>query len=840
MTRARDSAESMKTDNDPHEGTYVPLSRTTPINSAEAIVDPLWDPSRSGLAQWEREAAADSGVTLRQEWCKAAFEWVRAAPGEPVLRLRRYCALDCRDYDRLVVSAVLPPQTRLCMRVRTERGECLAEHCAPDALATEYAVALDGAERVLAIELAFRAAERGPAGGWLNWLLLQSAERLPQHLLQYAGPDDERWEGDLQPESYVPRYEPLHGYAIDATDVAALRGRIDGRHGRHADGWHEQCAAGNGKAGPVRTTRQPPASDRAQSCAASHAAEDALEGNAAAENRPLPGFIERARAWAEQPPERWIGEFVNFWDDTRFCRARDRGRWLVGRAPELAEAGLVLRDERLLRMAARYALSLARCAHWHDGMMCTLPGGLFEHRCFVQSLVVYDLAYTLDAAGELLTERGRAYLRRRIAEEGLAAINATSWRHEYIHHCNQLLWFSAGRLLGYAALLPTMPRVRPYMELALEEMRGSLASSILPDGGYVEGPIYFLWTVKRYAHAIEAYARATGADPMALLPERLKATAAYAELLVSTAEDGELIPICDAVPTDDDWRAYDDALAFLARTLPDSLWPQISAKHRRRSGGRGQTFLAAALQARLAPARVPAPRPFVQLPEMGWMASTRQHGAHAVKLLIAGNRAGAGHCHEDKGSFVLEYAGETFAEDPGSCDYGLPLAAELQQCQRHNMLVPLLPGERPRPSNPLPADIRPAGTGDARQLHIQAELTPGWEGYYASWTRSWRSEEPGLLTIRDEYALAQGDAVDFYWQTRRRVTRQPDGRILLTGTRGRVALRVPEDCAVRIEELPVPGGTIRRIALRREGRTGTLIVEAELSALTEGEGGDRT
>lgn len=751
-------------------------SRMTRINAAEAVVEPFWDPALSGLKEWQQETAAARGVSVLQEWCKAAFSWQAAAAGEPALRLRRRYELPCAGFDQLIVSAVLPARARLRVALATDRGPRTASCEAPGGGVCELAVALDGSALLLGAELEVTAGEDGPGGGWFNWLLLDNEALLEKHLKQFSRTEAD-WEDYLQPEDFEPSFEPAFGYAVDPQALARLRGN-GGAAGAVAD---------------VSSWR----------------------------------FVRRAAAWAGQPPEPRVGEFVNFWDDTRFCRTRDHGRFLVSRAPELAAAGLLTRDKRLLRMSARYALALAACEHWDDGLVCVLPGSTFETRCFVRSLAVYDIAYALDAAGELFTPLGRAYLHRRIAEEGLGKITAITWRHEYIYHCNQLLWFSSGRLLGYAALLPVMPRVRPYMDIAFRDMAESLASCILPDGGFTEGPVYFLWTVKSFALAMSAYARATGSDPATLVPERLRRTADFAEALRSTTDGADWIPVCDAVPPDD-WRVYDDALAFLAATLPDSPWPALYRKRTSLNGGRPDSLAAAALEAAI-PREAPASDSpsFVALPETGWMASTRRLGGHAVKLLLPGNRAGAGHCHEDKGSFVLEFAGETFAEDPGMCDYGHPLMAELQQCERHNMLVPVAAGERPHPLNPLPADVKPSGSGDEAAFRAEMDLSPGWEPYYRKWRRCWSSETPARLTIRDDYELTAGEAVEFLWQTRLPVRLEP-GRAVIAGRRGRVVLTLPGDCRVRVEELPLAEGVIRRIAVRQEGTSGSLTIAAEL------------
>ena len=96
--------------------------------------------------------------------------------------------------------------------------------------------------------------------------------------------------------------------------------------------------------------------------------------------------------------------------------------------------------------------------------------------------------------------------------------------------------------------------------------------------------------------------------------------------------------------------------------------------------------------ARVVPAKGPEFRPLVEMPKIGQLASHRKLGAEWVKLFLMGNQSGASHTHEDKGSFVLEFAGDAFSRDFGSCDYSNPLADILKHAQRHNMLVPIASG----------------------------------------------------------------------------------------------------------------------------------------------------
>ena len=170
--------------------------------------------------------------------------------------------------------------------------------------------------------------------------------------------------------------------------------------------------------------------------------------------------------------------------------------------------------------------------------------------------------------------------------------------------------------------------------------------------------------------------------------------------------------------------------------------------------------------------------------------------------------------------------------DPGTCDYSHPLSFTLKQCQRHNMLVPTGMAERPHPANPISADVKPQGWGDATRFRATIDATSGWETYYRRWQRSWDSPMPDTLIIRDEYELANGDAVEFSWSTRLSV--EVAGQtVVITGRRGRATLSAPAGCTVHVEELPLLDGEVqRRIAFRQEGIVGSLEVHVRLQVMS--------
>jgi len=743
-----------------------------PINAAEAIIEPFWDPTLSGLAEWQVVPASERGLKVWQNWCWAAYEWQRPPQTGPALEMSRSCDLDCSDYDYLLVSATLPRGARLTITARTDLGLRSASENAGSEGMQEYLLDLENASRLHTLTLKIDSDHTGIQHGWFNWIGLQNSERLPAVLAQYSH-FDSQWEGYLVPDSAEIGFTPRYGFLISAQELIALRQA------------HKRLLAKTGSS----------------------------------------PFLEIAEIEGQNEPEKQIGEYVGR-DNFRWNRARDHRRLLStgpGTSYQLALAGLVLEDSRLLRLAARHMLSIAACPSWKEGMTENFPGSIWNHRAFAQSQYAFEAALVLDLAGDCLTWLGREWILRRMAEEAMATIDWVSWKYDYIHHTNQLAWFSQGRIAGALALEKSFPRAGQRVEYAYRELTESLERVILPDGGYEEGPTYFQVVAGRGGMGLYLYARSRGKTLNDVLPPAMRRTTAFAAALLSTDESADVIPICDARPVLDE-----QMLALMASALPNSAWGKIWQNHVARNDQIPTALLSWLQEEHLRNQTCSVTQPVVHLPDLGLMASTRMIGDQAVKLLIPGNKAGATHTHEDKGSFVLEFAGDTFAMDPGVSDYGNPLHLLLKQAQRHNMLLPTGIDERPAPANPIMSDVKPRGKGDGQAFHAEIDATPGWESYYKHWQRSWESDAPDQLTIRDRYELIKGEGVQFLWNTRLPVT--IDGRTaVIRGKRGHLILQAPKDCTLRLQLLPLVGDDMQnQLVIERQGKEGELAIEVQL------------
>lgn len=744
-----------------------------PVNEAEAVIVPFWSWAVSDLKNWRFEPGPGSGAEVSEPWAHTAFSWARPPLQGPAFRLTRRAVVNCTGYDRLVVRAQIPKGAALRLRIATDRGPREQSFADDTARPKEFAVELDGSVRLTEMVIEVEAGSCAAGTGSLYWLMLASTAML---------------------ERYHARWERLR-----ATD------------------WSE---------------RHVKAADPAFSFTPAYGiflAPEALENLRAAVSIPDAEnpFLKTREALSGSRPESDIADYLGaYWEI--LTRDRDSGRLsrLIGPGSRAALAGLVLKDAELLRLAARYALSLAACEHWTDGFPCEFHGCEFETRAFGAMYAAFEIAVILDLAGGMFTYWGLEYLKRKLAERALGPGNYVSWRWDYIHACNQMALFSPGRIGAHLVLEREWTRMRPYTDLAVAELNRSLETSVLPDGSYVEGPGYLSESLQTALTSLLPYARARGVPPETILPPALRRTADFVEAFMATDES------CDFLATHEcgeNVAMCPPARAVLAAAaMPDSHWVTVYHKARARQPEPPTDLSFWSLCAGI-PAQGPRRRPFIHLPEGGFMSSLRFLKGEPVRLFIMGNRAKAGHCHEDKGSFILEFAGDTFAMDSNCYRYDTVYMHWLKQCDRHNMLVPFGAGEeRARPSNPIPVDVKPEGHGDETAFHARIDATPGWEGYYTRWVRSWSSPAPHTLEIHDTYELARGDGVEFLWNTRLPIRLSGRGAVV-EGRRGRVRIEWPAECRARVEELPGPPGRAHnRLAIRKTGQFGELRVTLSL------------
>jgi hypothetical protein len=658
-------------------------------------------------------------------------------------------------------------------------------------------VELQGAKQINSLTIELHSPLCRAGSGWLLWIGLQHTARLKSHLDQWTG-YDEQWDKYLQPPEFEPKFEPAFGILINTQELEGVRREF----------------------GDSPVTRE------------------------------LRAVAEIARGVR---PESRIGENLKFWSFNGFCRERDVDKVLSLHGSFAAQAGVLWRDKELCRLAARFALSLAHCEHWEDVFFAHMRGCTWEQRGFVHSIGAWDCAVILDLCGEWFTPLGRQLVLRRLATEAHGGMCQASWWWEYMYHTNQMAWISPARIYSLLVLERTMPvslgtypppavsRVAPHTDIAWANLAENIGLALLPDGGYLEGATYFTWTARQAILGAQLYARGRGRDPREFVPAALLRTGRLAEMLYSTDDGQEMILTGDAGIT------VGEGAAFLAWLLPQSHWVTILHKQLKRAGA--APFLLALRLAREVPATGPALAPFLEMPDTGMMCSVRRLGSELVKLFILGNKAGGDHQHEDKGSFVLECAGDSFAFDFGVVDYANPVMELLKHCQRHNMLTPWSDDARPKPQNPIHVDVKPHGAGDETKFHATMNLAGGWEGWFSRWQRTWDSPAPDTFVITDEWAVEKGRGAIFHWTTQLPM-RLEGNRVFIEGRRATAEITLPPGVEAQIDQLPLQDPrrtaveqgrrdliqfgwklpeTQPRLTLKQAGRSGTLRVTVRLA-----------
>ena len=215
---------------------------------------------------------------------------------------------------------------------------------------------------------------------------------------------------------------------------------------------------------------------------------------------------------------------------------------------------------------------------------------------------------------------------------------------------------------------------------------------------------------------------------------------------------------------------------------------------------------------------------------MGVMASTRFFEGEPVKILLIGTKAGMHHHrHNDRGSFVLEFAGDTYAADPGGQIYADADSGLVRRSDYHNMLVPdIIPDNEPMAI--AKADVYPCGNGDETSFAAEILPAPSSYDYFTEWKRSIHSTTPNRILFRDEYRLTKNHkSARFLWITQLPWTKIQDGVIRLDGKDSYALISYPADLKFHVQELKVRGKEIfHRLNFEKEGESGTIDIQVEL------------
>jgi len=705
---------------------------------------------------------------------------------------RAFEALDCTGFDEFVFFFNNSGETlKVTLTVGTDAGERksgTANVRAEGHLSwTELAAPLQGAKSMNSLSVAFTFDKQGAAGSdlGLHGLILRNTQEYAAFLKHWERFAKLKWDDLLQPPGFRPEFKLSYGLFFNDEDVEAYRSRYGKAYAEHLDEWRRSAAP------------EPAIGDYIYS--------------------------------GEECRQRLCDRYTKVFGGP--CMALRRG------CSSLAFAGLVTRDADLMRLAARYALSVASFASWNDRPKCDrVGGGVWP--AFIPSGVALSLAYCLDCAGEMLTARGREYVMKAMMLKGVGPITYSLWARSYAFKGNQCMVFLRGKMGSLLAFDKAWPRVGPMIRNTKAEADECMNILFRPDGSYMESLSYMAYTISCAAPLYEMYARNSGRKLTEILPENIRNSAGFADVVSSTSRHPDRAVI--AIGQCRSWKNLKPlCAAFMAAAAPGSMWVNLYKRitpeemeqwypYRGLQHGGIRLLKLTELAGKSTGAE---PRPLVLLKHSGLLSSTRRLNGQPVKIVVVGDAADMGKKHDDVGSFVLEFAGDAFAVD-------LPAYHGLYaEARYHNLLLPVMEDGRLAASLPPTHPSiygkpekrnsqSPEGVGDETSLAASVNPSDTWAPeHFRKWVRKIESPTPDLISIIDEYQLgAAARGAAFIWVAHLPLEVKGD-RVLITGEYGgRAELTIPPGCELEIDRFDPGAATIAGMALPKGHKCTRLII----------------
>lgn len=712
-----------------------------PINDAEGIIEAFWDATLSDLACYN--FSPGEGVIARadQTWWCSQMTWQNARLGKIIFSMSREMNVSLTGYDALRIRCALPGSAKLTLKAVVDGDEQVVVDGVTGAdKKWEYTGPVKG-KRLEKLTIIYEALKDGDGGGTLQWVGLanQQVEHIRQTRQSPYTPD---WPRFLQPAGHPVKPLPTLGLLCDAEDMVKIRQNM-----KH----------------PLFRL----IGDRVR---------------------------DQARQYMTAQPERFVmesGATIN-----RHHRAHEIARGdsdPANIAIVCGFVGLIDNDTEMLRMSARAMLSMAHAEYWDECFAEHFPGSGLDHKSFTASDNSYACALGLDWAGSVLTESGRQIILEAISRKGISRINRDFMQDEYIFDCNQASVFSQGRIAGLLAMQTLWPRAEAWMDLAEQDLLESIdrVFNMTEDHGSLEGPSYGGGTLLRALRALAMLARHQDKTLQEITPPSMIACSDYCFMFLSTAgQPGSFIPYGDGQGI---FQLDMVSLMSLA-TSHDRRWENLRA-----AMIRGQTSSGKCLNANvpglltLILTDPPQSKGSVDIPQFcllgatGMLESCRQTPAGSVRLQLIGTAKGAGHVHQDKGSFVLEAFGETLALDRGMTNYGHPLVATLKSAPMHNLVTPA--GDRHEEQELVAKHAAlPRGKADALTLDAEINTTATWINRpFKKHIRRIHSPDPTLFFIEDVIEFSEPRGAVFHLHTSWPIT-QENKSFLISAKHSRLLL----------------------------------------------------
>ncbi len=347
-------------------------------------------------------------------------------------------------------------------------------------------------------------------------------------------------------------------------------------------------------------------------------------------------------------------------------------------------------------------------------------------------------------------------------------IQQTLMRHAYVRGNNQGIFFAFGGIVVSIALGKHWPYGSDFLEPFRIALDQTMKSYFASDGGTYEGMGYATGSLQQALAGYALYARYRDVPLESVVPDVALRSVDYITAMLSTKS-----PVGSVIKHSDGGRegicVTQGSLGLLARLSDDPAVPALLAGVKNHVEPNYPPE--AELNIIYGPDELPLPEAkppvFRNLSVTGLLCSSRPTAHGPVRLQIIGGPAGAGHGHDDRGSFVLEGFGDELAVDRGQMRYIDPRSQAMKYACYHNLTIPHSPDGLPfRQHNPCPVATLPEGEGDEHRLHCRIDLHGVWPAPVTDAKRQLDSEDPENILVTDSMTLSEPLAVGFYVQSR--------------------------------------------------------------------------
>lgn len=349
-------------------------------------------------------------------------------------------------------------------------------------------------------------------------------------------------------------------------------------------------------------------------------------------------------------------------------------------AEALAICGQLEGNKEMLKMACRYALSLACCDNWCADVMETVQTITWHHRSFDEADAICTVCIIISLAGGLLSWHGLNLLYNAIIIKGLPRIEADLMTMDYIYKCNQGIVFLKGYIFAIAELMQRYPRYRHKFEYAKSILDEMYSNSFEKDGGYKEGAMYWRFIMMRYLNCLYLTAQTENKPLSELVGNKLDKTAEYG--LANLDANAHILMFSDSA------RNVDYGMmipAILYSITKKQQWASVSAKIK--ECWSPFDFLESAS------VDVPSVnseflKKFAYFESVGLTVCTR----NGIQFGVTGGESNNTHCHADKGSFLINMNGREIIPDV-ACGYDKPEHSIITKTDSHSLAIPIVKGK---------------------------------------------------------------------------------------------------------------------------------------------------